>query len=338
MKRRAMLGKAAIREQLAMSDKRTRNLARAALSLAIALWMTACGTPESDKATGDEDKLQVVATSTAIADLTARVGGDEIDLTGLLKPGDDPHVYEPVPRDSVKLEEAEIIFYNGYNLEPNLIKLIRATGISAEKVAVAEVVPPLDFDYNGDRAPDPHVWGDAENGIKMVEAIRDALMKIAPEDGAEFEKNAAELIAELERLDVWITQQIASIPSDRRRLVTTHDAFQYYARAYGLEVTGTLIGISTEEQPSAQTVKNLAESIKQSRVPAIFAETTINPALIATVAEEAGVKIASRELYSDSLGPAGSEGDSYVKMLAANTKAIVEALGGEYVAFEASAE
>ncbi|MEQ8956394.1 MAG: zinc ABC transporter substrate-binding protein, partial [Coleofasciculus sp. C2-GNP5-27] len=122
-------------------------------------------------------------------------------------------------------------------------------------------------------------------------------------------------------------------PANQRKLVTTHDAFQYYAQAYGLEVIGTLIGISTEEQPSAQTVKTLSDAVKEAGVPAIFAETTINPALIETVAEEAGVKLAPSELYSDSLGAPGSEADTYVKMLITNTRTIVEALGGDYQAF-----
>ena len=116
-------------------------------------------------------------------------------------------------------------------------------------------------------------------------------------------------------------------------LVTTHDAFQYYARAYGLEIFGTLIGISTEEQPSAQTVRKLADAIQTANVPAIFAETTINPALIQTVAAEAGVKLAERELYSDSLGAAGSDANSYIEMIVANTQTIVESLGGNYTPF-----
>ena len=141
------------------------------------------------------------------------------------------------------------------------------------------------------------------------------------------------MIAELNQVDEWISQQIATIPEAQRKLVTTHDAFQYFTNAYGLEMAGTLIGISTEEQPSAQTVKNLANDIRKMQIPAIFAETTINPQLIKTVAEEAGVELAPQELYSDSLGAPGSEGDSYLKMLIANTKSIVESLGGEYREF-----
>lgn len=277
---------------------------------------------------------QVVSTSTIIADLTEKIGGDEIEHQGILQPGADPHVYEPTPQDSVALEKADLILYNGFNLEPGLIKMINSTGVTADKFAVGEVVEPLDFEYQGQREPDPHVWGDAENAIAMTEAIRDRLIELSPEDEAEFTANAAELIAQLQEVDRWITEQIATIPPQQRKLVTTHDAFQYYTNAYGLEMAGTLIGISTEEQPSAQTVKNLANDIQTMQIPAIFAETTINPQLIETVAEEAGVILAPQELYSDSIGAPGSEGDSYVKMLIANTRSIVKSLGGADRAFQ----
>ena len=282
---------------------------------------------------GADDKPQVVATSTIIADLTQRVGGDEIQLTGILKPGTDPHVYEPVPADSQVLEEADLILYNGYNLEPGLIKLMNAAGLKGRKLAVGEVVKSLEMDKGSEVVPDPHVWGDAENSIKMVNSIRDALISLLPEDKDKFTQNAARLTAQLKQLDTWITKEIQTIPPDKRRLVTTHDAFQYYGRGYGIAIAGTLIGISTEEQPSAQTLQRLVEAIKKAQVPAIFAETTINPALITTVAQEAGVQLAPRQLYSDSIGAAGSEGDSYIKMLESNTRTIVEALGGKYTPF-----
>jgi manganese/iron transport system substrate-binding protein len=279
--------------------------------------------------TTDNQKPKVISTSTIIADLTARVGGEEIDHQDILKPGDDPHVYEPVPSDSVALEKADLILYNGYNLEPGLIKMINSTGIKSKKVAVGEAIKPLQMEKEGQKVPDPHVWGSAKNGIIMVEKIRDQLIELSPEDKEIFTANAAQLIRELENLDRWIAAAIETIPPSQRQLVTTHDAFQYYAHAYGLKVAGTLIGISTEEQPSAQTVKNLADAIKNLRVAAIFAETTINPALITTVAEEAGVKLAPQQLYSDSIGAVGTGGDSYVKMLKENTRSIVESLGGK---------
>ncbi|MGF1495355.1 MAG: metal ABC transporter solute-binding protein, Zn/Mn family [Elainellaceae cyanobacterium] len=299
------------------------------------LGLIGCDRSSGDSPTlGGDDRPDVVATSTIITDLTARIGGDAIDLTGILEPGTDPHIYEPVPQDTIAFEEAELILYNGYNLEPGLIRIMNAAGVNAATLAVGEVVPPLELEDEGQTEPDPHVWGDVENGIAMAGAIRDALVAIAPDQEAEITANADQLIAELIQLDDWISVQIATIPPEQRQLVTTHDAFEYYAQAYGLEVAGTLIGISTEEQPSAQTVQQLVESVRAIGVPTIFAETTINPRLIGTVAEEAGVELASQELYSDSIGAPGEAGDSYVNMMVANTETVVSGLGGEVVPFE----
>lgn len=275
------------------------------------------------------DKLQVVSTSTIIANLTDEIGAEEINNISILASGADPHIYEPVPQDTIALEKADLILYNGYNLEPNIIKLIDSTGIKADKLAVGEQIKPLDFEYEGQKKPDPHVWGNAQNGIIMAQAIRDKLIEIDPKNQDKFTQNADKLIKELQELDSWIKTQIATIPPNQRKLITSHDAFQYYSNAYGLEIAGTLIGISTEEQPSAQTIKNLVEIIKSTGVRAIFAETTINPTLIETVAEEAGVKVAEGKLYSDSIGVKGSEADTYVKMLKINTQTIVDALTKE---------
>lgn len=308
-----------------------------AIGVILGLWISGCNsTSPNQRGTETEDKPKVVSTSTMITDWTEQVGGDEIELTGILEPGDDPHVYEPVPADTIALEKADLILYNGYNLEPGLIKLMNSAGANAKKFAVGEVVQPLDFNYQGRREPDPHVWGDAKNAIAIVNAIRDQLIELTPENREEFTQNATRLTEELKQLDTWIGEQIQTIPENQRKLVTTHDAFQYYSRAYGIPVVGTLIGISTEEQPSAQTVKQLSDAVKATGVASIFAETTINPALIQTVAEEAGTNIAPQALYSDSIGAPGSEADTYVKMLVANTRTIVEALGGNYTAFEAA--
>ncbi|MEA5506336.1 metal ABC transporter substrate-binding protein [Halotia wernerae UHCC 0503] len=315
-----------------ITQSKARYCWQAIVGVLLGLWIGGCVQRNSPAIDG---KPRVVATSTIIADLTQEVGGDEIQLTGILKPGTDPHVYEPVPADSVILEEADLILYNGYNLEPGLIKLMKASGGKVQQLPVGEVVKPLRLEKaKGEVVPDPHVWGSAENAIAMVNAIRDALIKLSPEDQEKFTQNAAQLTQELQQLHSWTKQQIQTIPPDKRQLVTTHDAFQYYGDAYGIAIAGTLIGISTEEQPSAQTVQRLVESIKKIDVPAIFAETTINPALIKTVAQEAGVKLAPSQLYSDSIGAKGSDGDSYIKMIEANTRTIVEALGGKYTPFQ----
>ncbi|MEB3312943.1 MAG: zinc ABC transporter substrate-binding protein [Cyanobacteriota bacterium] len=300
------------------------------LLIALALGLTSCQPPPSDP--GSEPQggpLRVVATTTLIADWAHQVGGDQIQLTSLLEPGNDPHLYEPVPADTVALEQADLIFYNGYNLEPGLIRLMAATGQQERSVALAEVVPPLTSQAPGQSVPDPHVWGDVSLVEPMVERLREELMARAPDRSAEFRDRSDRYLAELQELHQWIQDQTATIPPDQRQLVTTHDAFQYYARAYGLTVVGTLIGISTEEQPSAQTVRQLVDRISALGVPAIFTETTLNPSLITTVATEAGVSLAPTALYSDSLGVAGSPADTYLKMMIANTRTIVENLGGQ---------
>lgn len=303
----------------------------------VGLLLNGCDAFTDDASTRDASipgQPNVVSTSTILTDWATEIGGDEINLIGILKPGDDPHVYEPVPQDSIAFEEADLVLYNGYNLEPGLIRMMNAAGAKAQKAAVGEVVQPLELELHGQTVPDPHVWGSAENAVLMVQAVRDALIQLSPEDQTEFTQNADRLIGELEQLHIWIQQQTATIPASQRKLVTTHDAFQYYGNAYGLTIAGTLIGISTEEQPSAQTVQQLVNSVKGLGIPAIFAETTINPRLITTVAEEAGVKLAPQQLYSDSIGAPGSNGETYIKMMVTNTQAIVENLGGEYEPFE----
>ena len=309
---------------------------RAIAGLFIGLWLSSCGS-NSPQGLMNDSRPTVVSTSTILTDLTAEIGQDEIQVKGILQPGADPHVYEPVPADSRAFEQADLILYNGYNLEPGLIRFMNATGSQARKLPVGEVVSPLQLEKGREVVPDPHVWGNVKNVIRMVAAIRDALSELSPEDRDRFTQNAAQLTANLEQLDRWIAAQIQTIPPEKRRLVTTHDAFQYYAQAYNLDIIGTLIGISTEEQPSAQTVQRLVESVKAAQIPSIFAETTINPALIQTVAQEAGVKLAPRSLYSDSIGAPNSDGDSYINMMVANTRTIVEALGGQVTPFQPQA-
>ena len=316
----------------ALKTRRSWRLSNVMMGIigACSVALVSCGGGGESSESGDLPT--VVTTTTILTDLTEEVAGEEVEVSGILKPGDDPHVYEPVPQDTVTLEGADLIIYNGYNLEPALIRMIEASGVEA-KVPVAEAVPPLQMDYDGQQEPDPHVWGNVKNAIAMVEKIRDDLSEEFPEDAAVFQANAERAIAVLEKLDIWVAEQIATIPENQRKLVTTHDAFQYYAQAYELPVLGTLIGISTEEQPSAQTVKRLADLIRNAKVPSIFAETTINPALITTVAEEAGVELAPNELYADAIGEPGSRGDSYVNMIIANTETVVMALGGEFTPF-----
>jgi manganese/iron transport system substrate-binding protein len=265
----------------------------------------------------------------------------------LVAAGEDPHVYQPKPDDRRAIDRAKLILYAGYDFDPSLIQLVKATSNSAPKIAVHEVAVPNPIvgeehthegsednsHEEGKTAPDPHVWHDAQNGINMVKTIADSLEKLVPTEASLYDRNAQSLTSELTQIHGWIKSQVDTIPPEQRKLVTTHDALAYYVKAYGLLDEGALQGLSTEEAPTAARVSELVGEIKEANVPTVFAETTANPKLIEAVAKEAKVKVSDRELYADGLGETGTEGETYPKMLKANTKTIVEGLGGKFTAF-----
>jgi manganese/iron transport system substrate-binding protein len=281
------------------------------------------------------NRPQVVATNSVLCDLTQQIAADTIDLKCLISPGSDPHVYQPTPEDRKAIETTKLILYSGYDFEPSLIKLINSTSNPAPKVVVSELAVPktLEFEEHGQKVADPHVWNDAKNGIAIAEVINQKLSALQPEQANTYKQNTTRITNELQQIDTWIKSQIETIPPTSRKLVTTHDALGYYSKAYNIPVEGALAGVSTEEQPTPTRVKELVKVITDAKVPTIFAEVTINPKLIETVAKEAKVKVSERELYADGLGEKGSEAETYAGMLIANTRTIVEGLGGKYTHF-----
>ncbi len=308
------------------------------LALTISLFSGCVQSRTSNSVAVSGKGIKVVVSNSVLCDLTKQVAGNTVDLTCLIKSGADPHVYQATPSDRKAIEAAQLLLYGGYNFEPTLIKLIKASSSSAPKVAVDEVaVPtPQKFSEDGKVENDPHVFHDAQNGIRMVEAIQTNLAKVAPDSAELYAKNAKAITSELTQIDGWIKSQIATIPAASRTLVTTHDALGYYSKAYGIPIAA-LEGISTEEKPTAARVKDTVKAVQKAKVPTIFPELSINPKLIRTVAKEAKVKVSDRQIFADGLGEVGSEGDSYQKMLKANTKTIVEGLGGKYTEFQAKA-
>jgi manganese/iron transport system substrate-binding protein len=290
--------------------------------------------PHSDTASSPGPK--VVATTAVLCDLTRQIAATTIDLICPIPSGSDPHIYEPKPGDRKTIEEAKLVLYNGYHFESSLIKIIHSTSTTAPKIAVGEVaVPnPQTLKEDGQTEADPHVWHNAQNGIRMVETIQSELAKVAPQQTALYAKNAQTITTEIDQIDTWIKVQVATIPPASRKLVTTHAALGYYAQAYNIPLEGALEGVSTDEKPTARRVADLVRMIQATRVPTIFAEFTINPKLIEIVAKDAKVKVSDQELFTDELGVPGSEGATYQKMLIANTQAIVEGLGGKYRAFQ----
>jgi manganese/iron transport system substrate-binding protein len=283
------------------------------------------------------DRPLVVATTSVVCDLTRQIAADTVDLKCLVAAGSDPHSYEPRPDDRKAIEQAKLILYSGYNFEHDLLKLIQATSNPAPKIAVNELaVPkPEQFEEEGKMEADPHVFHSAANGSRVAEVIGKNLSQLLPTNAGTYAANTKKLTNELTQLDAWIRTSIATIPAAQRKLVTTHDAFGYYSKAYGIPVVGALQGISTEEKPTPGRVKELVEGIKAAGVPTIFAEATINPQLIEAVAKEAKVKVAAQAMFADGLGERGSPAETYQTFLMTNTKTIVEGLGGTYTPFVA---
>jgi manganese/iron transport system substrate-binding protein len=277
---------------------------------------------------------KVVVTNTVLCDLTKQIAASTIDLVCLLTPGSDAHIYKLTPADRKSMEDAKLLMYGGYDFEPELIKAIKATSNSAPKVAVHELaVPqPQQFEEDGKSTTDPHVWHNAQNGAKIAKVIETSLAKLVPAQAATYQQNTQKLTAEITQLDTWIKTQIDTIPTDNKILFTTHDALGYYSKAYGISVAA-LEGISTEEKPNAARAKELVDKIKKTKVPTIYAEISVNPQLIKSVAQAAKVKVSEQEIYADGLGEANTTGETYQQMLVSNTKSIVEGLGGKYIPF-----
>jgi zinc/manganese transport system substrate-binding protein len=284
--------------------------------------------------------LRVVASFSILGDMVTQVGGDSVQVTTLIGPGVDAHTFDPAPADLVALEDADVIFEIGLGFEPWLDRFFASTQPAGARVVVSDGVTPRQAgasevvagaqsgsDEQRPGAVDPHIWGNVANAIVVVGNIRDALMAADPAHAATYRANAAAYTKRLQTLDTWIRQQVATLPAARRKLVTSHDTLGYFADAYGFQIIGTALGsLSTEVgDPSAQEIVALIGQIEDAGVPAIFAETVSNPDLMASIAAEAGVKLAPT-LYTDALGPPGSPGATYEGMMRSNVTTIVDAL------------
>ena len=279
------------------------------------------------------DKPNVVVTTTIIADITQQIAGDKITITSLVPVGGDPHLYEPIPQDAIVISKANLILKNGLTLEGWLNEFIENSGTKATAITVTEGIESILCSCYAN-SPDPHAWMDAENGVVYAENIKNALVKLDESHAAEYEANFEDYKKELIETEVIIKNLIDSIPIEKRVLITSHDAFQYYGRKYGLQLE-SILGTSTDAEAQTSDINRLYSVIKKSGVPAIFIESTINPRTIQQIAKDTKVKIGGK-LYADSLGEPESEGGTYIGMLVANTRNISNALRG--ITNEASKE
>ncbi len=278
-------------------------------------------------ALAEGEKLRVVATTSIVGDVVARVGGTHIDLTVLIAAGQDPHSYQPVARDLAQVERAHVVFVNGLGLEEGLLAAIGTVAHAAPLVPVSAGVEVIPSEEEEHAEGDPHTWMDPHNVIIWSENIAAALSALDPLHAEDYRANAEAYQDELRALDDYIRQQVALIPPERRKLVTNHEAFAYFARRYGFEIIGTVyLGASRLAEPSAGEMAQLVETIRAEGVPAIFVETTVSDALARAIAREVGHEIGVFTLYTGSLGPPGSPADTYIGMMRANIETIVAAL------------
>lgn len=279
------------------------------------------------------ERLRVVATTSIVGDVVAQVGGEAIQLTVLLPIGADPHTYEPPPADLAAVAQAHVIFVNGFGLEGVLEQTLRNVAGDRPIVAVSAGIEPRKMEehhHEGEAHAhgdvDPHVWMDVRNVMTWTENIRQTLSALDPAHADLYAANAAAYRKELEALDAWIQEQVAQVPPQNRKLVTNHPAFGYFADRYGFEQVAAVYPVSPGAEPSAQEIAQLEETIRQFGVPAVFAETTVNPKLAEQVARDTGVRLVT--LYTGSLGAPGSGAETYIGMMRANVQAIVDALKG----------
>ena len=280
-----------------------------------------------------QEPLSVVATVGMIGDIAQIVGGECVSVETMMGPGIDPHLYQATARDVQTLNHADLILYSGYSLEGQLGDVFERYAERVPTLAVAEAgISEAELIATATAyGVDPHVWMDVSLWALTVPAIAAKLTELLPDCAPAIAANAEDYGAQLTALHAWTAEAIASIPTDQRVLVTAHDAFAYYGRAYGIEVAG-IQGISTQSEAAIADIRQTADLIVARAVPAIFVESTINPRTIEAVmaaARQAGQPVEiGGQLYSDAMGEAGTAGGTYIGMIHSNTVSIVTALGG----------
>jgi zinc/manganese transport system substrate-binding protein/manganese/iron transport system substrate-binding protein len=298
--------------------------------LAAVLGVVLAGGCSTNKPAGSADgaqgrTLRVVATTTQVADFAANVGGDRVRVTSLLKPNLDAHDYEPSPADVEAIARADVVLENGAGLESWLHDTIASSGFQGPVVDTSQRVRLRQVGG----ATDPHVWQNPRNAMVMAATIERALAAADPADAGRFRANLAAYTRQLQALDSEVQRQIDSLAN--KKLVTNHDAFGYYIDRYGLQFVGAVIpSFDSSAELSGRDIRDLVAKIKATKVKAVFSETSLPPRAAETIGREAGVKVVEGEgaLYGDSLGPAGSDGDTYLKMIRHNTRTIVSNLSG----------
>jgi zinc/manganese transport system substrate-binding protein len=265
-------------------------------------------------------RLNVVASFSILGDFVSNVGGDRVAVTTLVGADGDVHVYAPTPADVRMISGARFLVVNGFGLEGWLPRLTQAAGGKATIVTATSGITPLKAGSDAD----PHAWQSVANAQKYVVNIRDALVAADPADADVFRQNARSYLARLEALDTEVRQAVSLIPESRRKVISTHNAFGYFAARYGIEFIAP-IGVSTEAEPSARDIAGIIAQVKTARIPAVFLERIGDPRLIRRISQETGARVGGT-LYSDSLTGEKGDAPTYIDMVRHNIRTLTSAL------------
>jgi zinc/manganese transport system substrate-binding protein len=271
-------------------------------------------------------KVKAVASFSILGDMVSNVGGDLVEVTTIVGPNADTHVYEPKPADATALAGTQIFFVNGLGFEGWMERLVESTGFKGETVVASTGITPRTMMEDGAEETDPHAWQNLANGLVYVKNIADGLCKVDAADCDTFRKNAEAYSAEITALDADVKAKIAAVPEAKRKVITTHDAFGYFGAAYGVTFMAPE-GISTESEASAADVAKLIEQIRREGVTALFVENMSDPRLLEQIAKETGVKV-SGSLYADALSEKGEGGGTYLDMFKHNISLLAPAMTG----------
>jgi manganese/zinc/iron transport system substrate-binding protein len=296
--------------------------------LAALLVLTGCGNDTAERDTGS-GKLDVVTTTGMIGDLVENIGGKHVEVTSLMGPGVDPHLYKATQGDVKTLDSADMIFYNGLHLEGKMTDIFEMMSKDKPTIAVTEDFKENQLRKVSEKEHDPHVWFDVKLWIVAAEAVKKELIAKDPDHEAEYRENYEEYVLQLEELDKYVHEEINKVPEDQRVLVTAHDAFGYYGQSYGLDVRG-LQGINTLSEYGSKDVTDMRNYLVENKIKAIFIESSVPKKAIEAVIQGAGkqghkVEIGG-ELFSDAMGERGTEEGTYIGMVRHNTDTIVRAL------------
>ncbi|MBK9332365.1 MAG: zinc ABC transporter substrate-binding protein [Ignavibacteria bacterium] len=285
------------------------------------IFLSGCKTEKSDEPVSG--KIVAVSSINIISDIVKNIGGDKVESYSICGVGVDPHSYHPKPSDPRLISKSNIVFINGFNLEHWIEEMIEGAGSGKKIITASEGITPI-TDDKGFGDPDPHAWFDVKYAKIYAQNIAKGLSEVDPTNAVYYNENLKKYLTELDNLDNWIKDEIVKIPEDQRILITSHDAFRYFGKAYGMEVNG-LQGISTEAKVRTEDYKNIIDLIKSRKIKSVFIETSVNPKLLEQISGETGVVVGGT-LYSDSIGNEGTPEGSYTGAVKFNVNTIVNSL------------